>query len=62
MTKKVYMQPTIALDEFDMEELLLAYSVKSVGLDNEEIKTVEETGDTWDDAMSRKAWDDDEEY
>ena len=62
MTKKVYMQPTIAPDEFDMEEQLLAYSVKSVGLDNEEIKTVEETGDTWDDAMSRKAWDDDEEY
>ena len=57
MTKKVYMQPVIALDEFDMEEQLLAYSVKSVGLDNEEIKTVEETGDTWDDALSRReAW------
>ena len=57
MTKKVYIQPAIALDEFDMEEQLLAYSVKSVGLDNEEIKTVEETGDTWDDALSRReAW------
>ena len=57
MIKKVYMKPVIALDEFDMEEQLLAYSVKSVGLDNEEIKTVEETGDTWDDALSRReAW------
>ena len=57
MTKKVYIQPAIALDEFDMEEQLLAYSVKSVGLDNEEIKTVEETGDSWDDALSRReAW------
>ena len=57
MTKKEYMKPVIELDEFDMAEQLLAYSVKSVGLDNEEIKTVEETGDTWDDAMSRRgAW------
>ena len=63
MTKKVYMQPTIALDEFDMEEQLLAYSVKSVGLgENESIEKVDDTGDSWNDAMSRKAWDDGEEW
>jgi len=57
MTKKEYMKPEIQDMGILEESELLAYSVKSVGLDNEEIKTVEETGDTWDDAMSRRgAW------
>lgn len=60
MTKKEYMKPVIELDEFDMEEELLAYSVTSAGLgDNtEDNLTHDETpGDTWTDAMSRRgAW------
>ena len=60
MIKKVYMKPVIELDEFDMEEELLAYSVTSTGLgDNtEDNLTHDETpGDTWTDALSRRgAW------
>ena len=58
MTKKVYMQPTIALDEFDMSEQLLANSVTVTGLgENESIEKVDDTGDTWGDALSRRgAW------
>ena len=61
MTKKEYMKPVIELDELDMEEELLAYSVTSTGLgDNtEDNLTQDETpGDSWNDAMSRRgAWD-----
>jgi len=62
MTKKVYMQPAIALDEFDMEEQLLVNSVTVTGLgENESIEKVEGSGDTWNDALSRRgAWDDGE--
>ncbi len=60
MTKKEYMKPVIELDEFDMEEELLAYSVTSTGLgDNDNLKQVEGeiSGDSWDDALSRRgAW------
>ena len=62
MTKKEYMKPVIELDEFDMEEELLAYSVTSTGLgDNTEdnLKQVEgeTSGDSWNDALSRRgAW------
>ena len=65
MTKKVYMQPAIALDEFDMAEQLLAYSVTTTGLgetDSDNLVQDETSGNTWDDAMSRKnVWDGDEE-
>lgn len=61
MTKKEYMQPTIALDEFDMAEQLLAYSLHASGLGDDDLTQDETPGDSWNDAMSRKAWDDDEE-
>ena len=60
MTKKEYMKPVIEFDELDMTEQLLAYSVQSTGLgDNDNLKQVEgeTSGDTWDDALSRReAW------
>ena len=60
MTKKEYMKPVIEFDELDMTEQLLAYSVQSTGLgDNDNLKQVEgeTSGDTWDDALSRGgAW------
>ena len=60
MTKKVYMKPVIELDELDMNEQLLAYSVTTSGLgDNDELIQDEKdlTGDSWADALSRReAW------
>ena len=65
MTKKVYMQPAIALDEFDMEEQLLAYSVTTTGLGetgSDNLVQDETPGDSWGEGMSRRgnAWGDDE--
>ena len=46
-----------------MSEQLLAYSVTVTGLgENESIEKVEGSGDSWNDAMSRKAWDDGGEW
>lgn len=55
MTKKEYMKPEIELNELDMTGLLLANSVQSSGLgDNEEISQDDTPGDSWNDAMSRE--------
>ena len=60
MTKKVYMKPEIQDMGILEESDLLAYSVQSTGLgDNDNLKQVEgeTSGDTWDDALSRGgAW------
>ena len=59
MTKKEYMKPAIEFDEFDMEEELLAYSVGTAGLGDENLSIPENntSGDTWNDALSRQgAW------
>ena len=57
MRKKVYMKPAIEFDELDMEEQLLAYSVTTTGLDDDNLTQDDASGDTWDDALSRQgAW------
>ena len=59
MTKKEYMKPVTEFDELDMDEQLLAYSVTTTGLDDENLSIPENntSGDTWDDALSRQgAW------
>ena len=62
MTKKDYMKPAMKACEFDMEGLLLVASVETTGLDDENLD-LDGTGDSWNDAMSRRynVWDDDEE-
>ena len=67
MTKKNYMKPAIELDELDMTEQLLGYSVQTTGLgDNPEDELTQEEipGDSWDEAMSRRRrhsiWDNEE--
>ena len=61
MTKKDYMKPEIQDMGILEESALLAYSVQSSGLgENDELKQVEgdTPGDSWDDALSRRgAWD-----
>ena len=61
MIKKVYMKPEIQDMGILEESDLLAYSVQSTGLgDNDNLKQVEgeTSGDTWDDALSRGSiWD-----
>ena len=61
MTKKVFMKPEMQAMGIQEESELLAYSVQSTGLgDNDNLKQVEgeTSGDTWDDALSRRgAWD-----
>ena len=62
MTKKTYMQPTIKLDELDMEEQLLAYSVKANGLGEDDLGYDEiggNQGSAW--SRSNSGWDGDEE-
>ncbi|MBR2237597.1 MAG: hypothetical protein IJ887_06945 [Prevotella sp.] len=58
MTKKEYMKPVIEFDELDMTGELLAYSVTTTGLgDNDNLTQDETPGDSWTDAMSRRgAW------
>ena len=64
MTKKDYMKPEIQDMGILEESDLLAYSVQSTGLgENDELSQDKDnpTGDTWDDALSRRgAWDDGE--
>jgi hypothetical protein len=47
-----------------MSEQLLAYSIQSTGLgDNDNLKSDDNPGDAWNDALSRRhsVWDDDKE-
>ena len=67
MIKKEYMKPNVKAMGILEESELLVYSVKSSGLgEGEELSQDKDnpTGNTWDDAMSRRknVWDDDEEY
>ena len=62
MTKKIYMQPTIKLDELDMEGQLLANSVQTTGLGDDNLgydKKGGNQGNAW--SRGRSVWDDDEE-
>ena len=64
MTKKDYQKPVIEFDELDISEELLAYSVQSTGLgEGEELTQDDTSGNSWNDAMSRRhsVWDEDEE-
>jgi hypothetical protein len=58
------MQPAIALDEFDMEEQLLAYSLHASGLGDDDLTQDETPGDSWNEGMSRRnsGWDDEDEW
>ena len=58
MTKKEYMKPEIQDMGILEESDLLAYSVQSSGLgDNDNLTQDETPGDSWTDAMSRRgAW------
>ncbi|MBR3481178.1 MAG: hypothetical protein IKH32_10890 [Prevotella sp.] len=52
------MKPVIEFDELDMTGELLAYSVTTTGLgDNDNLTQDETSGDSWNDALSRRgAW------
>ena len=64
MTKKEYMKPEIQDMGILEESALLAYSVQSSGLGDDDNLSQDKdalTGDSWDDALSRRgAWDDGE--
>ena len=63
MTKKYYLQPEIEVMEPEMEQELLAYSVTSEGLGDDNIKhdNTNPSGNSWDEALSRRSvWDDEE--
>ena len=64
MTKKEYMKPNVKAMGILEESELLAYSVKSSGLgENEELKQDGTSGDAWGEAMGRHSvWDEGEEY
>lgn len=53
MTKKEYQKPAMEILEADLDQQLLAYSVQSEGLgDNDDLSIDEDhkSGDAWDDA------------
>ena len=64
MTKKVYMKPELQDMGILEESELLAYSVTTTGLgENDELSQDKDnpTGDSWDDALGRQgAWSEDE--
>ena len=65
MTKKEYMKPVMKVIELQHKSQILAGSVTSVttsGLD-EDLNKDDNPGNTWDDAMSRRKndWDEEEE-
>lgn len=58
MTKKVYMKPEIQDMGILEESELLAYSVTTTGLDDDNLTQDETPGDSWGDALSRQGvWD-----
>lgn len=58
MTKKAYMKPAMEVLETDVEQQILAGSVQTTGLDDDNIDKGETPGDSWGDAMSRRSvWD-----
>ena len=62
MTKKDYLKPAMTVYEADFEEQILAGSVLTNGLGDDNLEKDENSGDSWGDAMSRRNsdWGDDE--
>ena len=62
MTKKDYLKPAMTVTDIDLNEQILAGSVQTTGLGDDPLE-LDGTGDSWNDAMSRRhnVWDDDEE-
>jgi len=64
MTKKEYMQPATEVMNIDLHVQILAGSVETSGLDNDELIGDDTPGDSWNEAMSRRhrhnVWDDEE--
>ena len=54
MTKKEYLKPVMTVTEIDLHVQILADSVQTTGLDGEDLTEDETSGNTWDDAMSRR--------
>ena len=63
MTKKEYLKPVMEVIEADIEQQILAGSVQTTGLGDELSQDENDpNGDAWNDAMSRRKndWDDEE--
>ena len=60
MTKKVYLKPAIEVNSLDMNEQIMAGSVQTTGLGDNNLTEDTSSGDAWGDAMGRSndAWDD----
>ena len=54
MTKKEYLQPAMEILEADLDQLLLAYSVQTDGLGNDDLSLPEDeeskSGSVWEEA------------
>ena len=50
MTKKEYQKPTMEVMETDIEQQILAGSVTTTGLDEEDLEESGESGNSWYDA------------
>lgn len=62
MTKKLYMQPVMAVLEADTEQQILAYSVHTSGLGDDELGYDDQggdQGDAWVKGNDGVNWDDD---
>jgi hypothetical protein len=58
MTKKLYMKPAIQDMGIMEESALLAFSVQTTGLGDDNLNYDDSPGDTWTDAKSRRGnWD-----
>ena len=60
MIKKRYMKPSMEVIEADVEQQILAGSVQTTGLGDDNLTQDDEnpSGDSWNDAMSRRnVWD-----
>ena len=65
MTKKEYMKPELQVIRIQHQCHILAGSVQTTGLGENENLTQDDTpGDAWDDALSRRrsVWDEEEVY
>ena len=62
MTKKDYLKPAMTVSEIDMNIQILAGSVQTTGLDNDNLEQDETPGDSWNEGMSRRrnVWNDEE--
>ena len=60
-SKKEYLQPAMEILEADLDQQLLAYSVHTDGLDDDDLTQDDTPGDSWEDAMGRESDDFDDE-